>query len=75
MSRKPDYNIGLLNKKTDAKNQSCGAAWANPDGTITIFLDAFIVLHGGRDTMMTLFPRQVEKENSYPGALPINPPG
>lgn len=56
MSKKPDYTVAAMNKATDAKS-NIGAAWINSDGTVSIILDAFVVLHGGKELLVTLFPR------------------
>lgn len=53
--RKPHYRVRALNKQTDAKG-TIGAAWSNDNGTISIRLDPFIVLDGGKDIVITLFP-------------------
>jgi hypothetical protein len=53
--RRPDYRVGAMNKATDAKN-NVGGAWLNEDGTIAVILDNFIVLQGGKDLLITLFP-------------------
>lgn len=55
MSRKPDYRVAALNKKTDEK-ANVGAAWINPDGSIAISIEGFICLNGGKDLLITLFP-------------------
>jgi hypothetical protein len=55
MSRKPDYRVAAMNKVTDDKSQ-IGAAWANKDGSITIVLDSFVHLDGGKALLVTLFP-------------------
>lgn len=60
MSRKPDYRVGAMNKKTDQKN-NIGAAWINPTGSIAIVIDNFIVIEGGPDMLITLFPNKDEK--------------
>lgn len=54
-SRKPDFTVKALNKSTDEKGR-VGAAWTNKDETISVVLDAFVVLHGGKDLLITLFP-------------------
>lgn len=61
MTRKPEYRVAAMSKKTDIKG-NVGAAWFNPDGSIAIVLDAFVVLHGGKDTLITLFPTKEGKE-------------
>lgn len=57
MARKPDYRVGALNKRTNAKGR-VGGAWLNPNGTISMVLDPFIVLtqEGNNDLLITLFP-------------------
>jgi len=59
--RKPDYRVGALDKETDAKS-NVGAAWLNEDGTISLILDAFIVIHGGKARLITLFPNKEKAE-------------
>lgn len=56
--RKPDFRVGVMNKQTDVKNNSAGAAWQNPDGTINVYLEGFMVLHTSRDLIITLFPNK-----------------
>lgn len=53
--RKPDYRMHALKKGTDEKNR-VGGAWANEDGSISIRLDAFVVLQADPDLVLTLFP-------------------
>lgn len=60
MAGKPDYHVHALLKNTDAKHR-IGAAWKNADRTIAIILDSFIVLPGGRDLLITLFPNDGKK--------------
>jgi hypothetical protein len=55
MSKRPDYRVAALNKADDRK-ATVGVAWKNEDGTIAIVLHAFIVLQGGKDLLLTLFP-------------------
>ncbi len=56
-TRKPDYNVSAMNKSTEEKGR-IGAAWINQDGSISITLDAFIVLpNAGKDLLITLFPK------------------
>jgi hypothetical protein len=62
MSRKPDYNVHAMNKVTNAKAR-IGAAWMNEDHTISIVLDAFVVVPGGSDLLITLFPN-VDKDRN-----------
>jgi hypothetical protein len=55
MGRKADFNVAALNKRTDAKS-NVGVAWKNDDGTVSITLNAFVVIEGGKDMLITLFP-------------------
>lgn len=64
MSRKPDFRVGALNKVTDRKNRRIGAAWINPDGSITVVLDDFIVIQGGADLVITLFKGDKHEEDN-----------
>lgn len=57
MSRKADYRVGAMNKKTDAKS-TIGAAWGNEDQTISIVINDFVVISGGKDLLITLFPNK-----------------
>lgn len=59
MSRKPDYRVAALNKKTDEKS-NVGAAWKNPDGSIAVVVNPFVVLTGGPQLLITLFPEKPE---------------
>lgn len=55
-SRKPDYRVGALNKRTNSKN-ILGGAWKNEDGTISVVLDDFVVLsQHSKELLITLFP-------------------
>lgn len=60
MARKPDYRVAALNKKTDVKG-NVGGAWINDDGSITIVFNAFTVIEGGKDMLVTLFPEKKDK--------------
>lgn len=70
MSRKPDYTIGAMNKATSAKQPKVGVAWANPDGTISVALDPFVVLSGGPDLVVTMFPAKDGSEADKKGRSP-----
>lgn len=61
--RKPNYNVGALNKRTDEKN-SVGVGWANDNGSISIRLDPFITLTSSPDLVITLFIK--DKDNGRP---------
>lgn len=53
----PDYNVSALVRGTEMKG-NVGVAWKRDDGKISVKLDAFVVLNGGPDTFLTLFPRE-----------------
>ena len=55
MSRTPEYRVAALHKPSDSK-ANVGAAWVNPDGSISVVLNSFVVLNGGSDLLITLFP-------------------
>lgn len=59
--RLPDYDVKALNKATDEKSR-IGAAWINPDGSIAVVINPFTVIRGGKDLLITLFPREKDKE-------------
>lgn len=42
--RTPDYNVTAMLSGEGAVKGNIGAGWKNPDGSISIRLDAFIVL-------------------------------
>ncbi len=54
--RKPDYKVGILNKRTNEKAFGVGSAWINDTGTIALYFDSFVVVPGGPDVLITLFP-------------------
>lgn len=59
--RLPNYRVAALNKRTDAKGR-VGAAWSNDDGSISVVIDPFVTLHGGKDMIITLFPDNKPRE-------------
>jgi hypothetical protein len=61
-SRMPDYRAKALTKSTGDKGE-VGAAWVNPDGSISFVLDPYITLtQNGRDLLVTLFPESGGKK-------------
>jgi hypothetical protein len=56
IGRKPEYRLKALNKATGEKSRNAGAAWVNEDGSISIDVEPFVVLRGGKDLVLTLFP-------------------
>ncbi len=53
--RKPDYWVKAMDKGTNEKRK-IGAGWKNPDGSISVDIDAFTVLVSSLDLVVTLFP-------------------
>jgi len=58
MSRPPDFKLKAMNKATNEKSPKVGAAWKNTDGSISIDLDAFVILTASPDLVLTLFPNE-----------------
>lgn len=54
-TRKPDYRVKAMNKETNEKN-TIGAAWLNPDRSISMVLDPFIVMSANKNLVITIFP-------------------
>lgn len=52
---KPDYTVGAIQKSTNSK-ANIGVGWKLPNGQIRIKLNAFVVLNGGEDLVVTVFP-------------------
>jgi len=59
--RKPDYRLAALDKNTGLSG-NVGAAWVNEDQSITVILDSFVVLEGGKQLGLTLFKNKWAKE-------------
>lgn len=55
--RQPDYDLAVLNRETEQKGR-VGAAWLNPDGSISIRLNPMVVLDSRPELVITLFKRQ-----------------
>jgi hypothetical protein len=60
MSRKPDYWVKAMDKETNAKAK-VGAAWDNPDGSVSVDLNAFVVLKASPNLVITLFPCSLDR--------------
>jgi len=57
--RKPDYDVSAMRKLASIELKGrIGAAWANPDGTISVVLDPFTCVRQEGDLLITLFPRK-----------------
>jgi len=67
--RQPDYHLHAMNKDTDRKGR-IGAAWKNDDGSISIKLDAFVVLNSNDNLEVRLFTNRY----AAPAASPPVPP-
>jgi hypothetical protein len=67
MSRKPDYWVKAMDKATNAKAK-VGAAWKNPDGSVSIDLNAFVVLTASPDLVITCFPVDRATKENYDAA-------
>lgn len=74
--RKPNYRIGIMDKKLGVKNNSAGAAWLNNDGTISLVIEGFVEVRGGPDLLITLFPIVKDRPNvlSNPDNASSKPP-
>ena len=59
--RKPDYRIAAMNKVTDEKG-NIGAAWVNPEGTISLVFDPWVVVPRGKEIVITMFPNKDKKD-------------
>ena len=55
VSKPPDYKVSALSKTTEQRGP-VGVAWTQPDGTIRIKLNSFVVLDNRDDLLITLFP-------------------
>ncbi len=56
--RKPDWDVSVLDKGSQRKGNA-GCAWNQPDGTIRIKLNSFVVLDTNvADYVITLFKKQ-----------------
>jgi hypothetical protein len=66
-ARHPDFRVKAMDKATNEKSQGIGAAWLNVDNSVTMRLDPFVILHGGQDLVVTLFPIVYDQEQRRPG--------
>lgn len=56
VGRKPDFRLKAKSKSLN-RQLEVGAAWKNPNGSITIQLESFVVLQNpSGDLLLTLFP-------------------
>ena len=79
ITRKPDYKVSALNKRTECKGP-IGAAWINDDKTISVILDEFISLSQDGHLLITLFPVELKNKkkksdyNHYTEIPPVEEP-
>lgn len=63
--RKPDYNVGAVDKVSGFKHSRVGAAWKQGDGQISIKLNPFVVFDCTRmDIVLPLFPVEGYEERA-----------
>lgn len=66
--RKPDYVVKAMQQFVTGTSEvadmkgKVGAAWINSDGSISIDLNAFVVLTAHPDLHITLFPTETKDE-------------
>lgn len=60
MPRKPDFRLKILNTKANTRCNDAGAAWKNPNGSITLVLTPGIQLKEDKNLLYTLF--EINKE-------------
>jgi len=56
--RSPDYQIKAMTRpgSLPLRLGRIGAGWSNPDGSISIKLDPFVVISAADDLIITVFP-------------------
>lgn len=54
MAKRPDYRLSAKRKDSEYKGE-VGAGWKNPDGSISIRLNACVVLSAAEGLLLTLF--------------------
>lgn len=54
--RQPDYDLSFLNKDTGQKGR-IGAAWSNPDGSISLTLNPMVTVPSDQNLVLKLFKR------------------
>lgn len=72
VSGPPDYKISALNKDTREKGE-IGAGWMNPDGSISISFNPFVIVPVGKAFALRLFPttRPEAAPNPVPPSLRV----
>lgn len=66
--RRPDYHVSAMSG-SDHKGR-VGAAWRKADGSISLKLNAFVVLAAVNDLVITLFPND---DTATKAELPTDP--
>ncbi len=60
--KEPDYRVAALRKSTQDNNGNIGVAWVDEKGRISVKLDSFVVLEGGPDLVLSLFPKDYHEK-------------
>lgn len=73
--KKPDFNVSAMDTTTEpaTKNNRIGAAWTNDDGSIRVKIDPFVVIHGGPNMYVTLWPNDGEQRGRGGGGSSRTP--
>jgi hypothetical protein len=61
LGRKPDYRLKFMNKLTEEKG-TLGGAWRNEDGSISLVLNAKVMVQQNVNEVLMLFPCSKESE-------------
>lgn len=64
-SNPPDWRVHALNKQSDARGE-IGVGWNNPDGSISVVYNPFVVVPVGQEFAIRMFP-----ERPAPGVKPV----
>lgn len=69
-ARQPDYHFAAMDKDRDDKAMSgrIGVAWKQPDGSIRIKMNPFVVLDAAKNNLvLTLFPADFHEQRETGG--------
>jgi hypothetical protein len=64
MPRKPDYTLSVMDKESGKKLPNAGGAWKNEDGSLSISLNACVVLTSDKNLSIVLFPASTSPPSS-----------
>lgn len=64
--KKPDFHVKAKHRTHAHMNGRVGAGWLNPDGSIAVRLDPFVVLQGSHNLVITLFPVEADTPTVIP---------